>query len=138
MRKQAWNYKSQIVPKNDSKNDSKGNFEYFKGVESRDPENSSHNVLSTIFLYCATIIKVDNIISPQAIILGLDLEQAIPDFGINLDQQIHVPDGLENGNYFDGTLGDYLNLFIINDSDGIQEIVDSLPRLTEEEFYSLA
>lgn len=133
MRKQAWNYKSQIVPKNDSK----GNFEYFKGVELKDPENLSHNVLSIIFMYCATIIKVDNIISPQAIMLGLDLDQTIPDFGINLDQQIHIPGGSGTENYFDGTLGDYLNLLITNGTDGIQEIVDSLPRLTEEEFYSV-
>lgn len=133
MRKQAWNYKSQIVPKNDSK----GNFEYFKGVELKDPENLSHNVLSIIFMYCATIIKVDNIISPQAIMLGLDLDQTIPDFGINLDQRMFIPDSLENGIDFVGTTGDYLNLLITNGPDGIQEIVDSLPRLTEEEFYSV-
>lgn len=134
MRKQAWNYKSQIVPKNDSKNDSKGNFEYFKGIESRDGENLSHNALYTILMYCSAIIKADNVIGSP---LMFQLDQTIPDFGINLDQRIYIPDALENGNDFDGTVGDYLNLLITNGSDGIQEIVDSLPRLTEEEFYSL-
>lgn len=132
MRKQAWNYKSQIVPKNESKNDSKGNFEYFKGVELRDDENLSHNVLYTILMYCAAIIKVDNIIGSP---LMFDLDQTIPDFGINLDQRICIPHALENGNDFDGTIEDYLNLLITSVG---QEIVDSLPRLTEEEFYSLA
>ena len=121
MRKQAWNYKSQIVPKNNSK----GNLCYFKGC---DNTNEDYGILLTLWTFSSLTKTLDGII-PTGIAIANYYDEnmsTVFDFAIDFDLKI----------IFDGlfcTIGEYLPISMEESID-----FDKLPRLTEEEFYSLA
>lgn len=130
MRKQAWNYKSQIVPKNESKgNNQRENIEYIncKGI----PENILGYMM--YMLYSAITIKTNKTIQPAGIVLNdenFDITK-VEAFSTDLSQKMTLdPEGLVTLKYM------YDQLF--QQELGSDIYVDSLPRLTEEEFYSLA
>lgn len=128
MRKQAWNYKSQIVPKNDSK----GNIEYFKMVSQ---EDELFGVVYTIAMY-STLTKTDKI-EPTVLSIGGGGEEfdinSLKAFAIDLDLKMFGFKDKKSGESVMFSIREYLPIVMKQSID-----FDKLPRLTEEEFYSLA
>lgn len=133
MRKQSWNYKSQIVPKNNSKgNNQGGNIEYFKMVSQ---EDELFNVMYTIAMY-SILTKTDSI-EPTILSIGgaggeFDIN-SLKAFAIDLDLKVFGFKDEKSGEYTVFSIREYLPIAMGQPID-----FDSLPRLTEEEFYSLA
>lgn len=131
MRKQAWNYKSQIVPKNNSKrNNQGGNIEYFKMLNQ---EDELFDVVYTIAMY-STLTKTDKI-EPTILSIGggeFDIN-SLKAFAIDLDLKMFGFKGEESGESVMFSIREYLPIVMEQSID-----FDKLPRLTKEEFYSLA